>query len=91
MNVSEMLNNLDAVDDSVSNISMGFNARGSDLGESWGQNEDEGQLRDFIKRQKMQIKKMQEDLANKKKQYQADKASNENIRLSDPELYRMKI
>lgn len=38
----------------------------------------------------MQIKKMQDDLANKKKQYQADKASNENIRLSDPELYRMK-
>ena len=33
---------------------------------------------------------MQDDLANKKKQYQADKAANENIRLNDPELYRMK-
>jgi len=50
MNVSEMLNNLDAVDDSVSNMSMGFNARGSDLGESWGQNEDDSQLREFVKR-----------------------------------------
>jgi hypothetical protein len=36
MNVSEMLNNLDVIDDSVSAISAGFNQRGSDLGESWG-------------------------------------------------------
>ena len=29
-------------------------------------------------------------MTNKKKSYQADKEANENIRLSDPELYRMK-
>ena len=41
MNVSEMLNNLDVIDDSVSQLSYGFNQRGSDLGESWGQPDDE--------------------------------------------------
>jgi chromosome segregation ATPase len=49
------------------------------------------QIRDFVKRQKSQIKELQEQLENSKKQYKADKAEVENLRLKDPEQYRKKM
>ena len=54
--------------------------------------EDEGfnddQTRDFIKTQKSQIKDLQEKLEASKKQYKADRAEVESLRLKDPEQYR---
>lgn len=45
---------------------------------------------DFIKRQKVQIKEMQEKLEQSKSQYKVDKAALEDLRLQDPALYRKK-
>ena len=52
------------------------------------QNED--QIHDYIKRQKAEIKSMQEKLEVAKRQYKEDKAEVEALRLTDPALYRKK-
>lgn len=45
---------------------------------------------DFVKQQKSQIKEMQAKLEQAKAQYKTDKAALEELRLSDPALYRKK-
>lgn len=45
---------------------------------------------DFVKKQKVLIKEQQDKLEKAKNQFKADKAAVEELRLSDPGLYRQK-
>jgi len=45
---------------------------------------------EFIKQQRQQIKEQQEKLEKAKQQYKSDKAAVEELRLTDPALYRKK-
>lgn len=47
-------------------------------------------MRDFIKKQKQQVKYLSERLEADKAKYKADKADVELLRLKDPELYKKK-
>lgn len=46
---------------------------------------------DFIKRQKAEIKELQAKLAKSKEEYKVSQAEVEDLRLSDPALYRQKV
>lgn len=46
--------------------------------------------RDFVQQQKAQIKESQEKLEQAKQQYKSDKLQIEELRLTDPQLYRKK-
>ena len=49
-----------------------------------------GSQQDFIRQQKKEIVEMKDRLEKEKHQYQSDKGQLEEIRLSDPALYRKK-
>ena len=57
---------------------------------SFSETYESDQLRDFIARQKSQVKDLQEKLELAKKQYKTDKAEVDALRVKDPEQYRKK-
>ena len=65
-----------------------------DFLEELNDNSENSQLNDnsveFVKSQKAQIKELQEKIEQAKNQYKLDKAQVEDLRLSDPALYRKK-
>jgi len=85
--LSDLLRDVDAEDAGNShNVSMSGHNPFADVAESGSSD----QIAEFVKRQKADIKEMQEKLEVSKRQYKNDKASVEALRVSDPALYRKK-
>lgn len=60
----------------------------SDQEASFSETYESGQLSEHIAKQKMQLKELQEKLELAKKQYKADKAEVDALRVKDPVQYR---
>ncbi len=55
------------------------------------QGDGDNQTEDWVKRQKAEIKELQQKLEASKKDYKKSQAEVESLRLEDPALYRKKV